>query len=139
MKTIRFLFHPYALIISFLLILISGQHLGGFYALYILLGLPYGALHSLIGVAGILILVITYKKYKSVKVYAIRYVGNLVGASLLILSLFLFFYRDTSNYNIGTFYQTVPQVMLFVFSIVLLGFIVTNLSAVFKIPRNINM
>lgn len=75
----------------------------------------------------------------SVKVYAVRYIANLVGALLLILSLFLFFYRDRSNYNIGTFYQTVPQLMLAVFSIITLGFIVTNASAAFKPPQKMNM
>jgi hypothetical protein len=139
MKTIKFLFHPYTLVTGFLVIIISGEHLGGFYALYILLGLPHGALHSIIGVIGMLTLIITRQKYKDVKVYAVRYLANIVGVLLLFLSLFCFFYRDKSNYNVGTFYQTVPQIMLTFFSIISLGFIITNLNAAFKIPRKVNL
>jgi hypothetical protein len=139
MKAIKFIVNPYTVIVSFLVIIISGEHLGGLYALYILLGLIHGAIHSVVGLLGILLLIITQKKYKDVKAYSIRYAANLVGALLLILSLFLFFYRDKTNYNIGTFQQTVPQVMLAVFSVILLSFILANLSAVFKIPRRINM
>jgi hypothetical protein len=140
MKVIKFIAHPYTVITSFLVIIISGEHLGGFYALYILLGLPHGALHSIVGLVGIVLLIIvTRQKYKESRRYHLRYFGNLAGAVLLILSLFLFFQRDKSNYNIGTFYQTVPQIMLTVFSIITLCFIATNLTAAFKIPRKIHM
>jgi hypothetical protein len=139
MKKAKFIFHPYTLITSFLLILISGEHIGGFYALYILLGLPHGAIHSIIGIIGIVILILTRKKYKDLKVYHITYFANLVGALLLILSLFLFFCRDKSNYNMATFHQTVPQIMLSVFLIITVAFLVNNISASFKVPPKVNM
>jgi hypothetical protein len=37
MKAYQIITHPYTLIASFCLILISGQHWGGFYLLYLLL------------------------------------------------------------------------------------------------------
>lgn len=50
MKMIKLFTHPVVIIIAFLLILINGEHLGGFYLLYILLGLPHGAVHSLLAI-----------------------------------------------------------------------------------------
>ena len=49
------------LITSFLLIIISGEHLGGFYALYLLLALFYGGIHSLLGLSGIVLLIIAVR------------------------------------------------------------------------------
>ena len=43
MKKIKIITHPVTLILCFFLILISGEHLGGFYLLYILLGLLFAS------------------------------------------------------------------------------------------------
>jgi hypothetical protein len=139
MKAIKFITHPYTLITSFLVILISGQHLGGFYAFYLLLGLPYGALHSIIALLGIMVLVLIHNKYKGVKVFTIKYVANLVGLILLVLSLVIFFYKDKSDYNVGTFYQTVPQIMLAVFILIAISFAVDNIASVIKIFAQSNL
>ena len=65
MKTFNILTHPLLLITSFLFILISGEHLGGFYLMYILIALPHGGIHSLLALTGIVLLVCSYSKYKS--------------------------------------------------------------------------
>jgi hypothetical protein len=139
MKAIKFITHPYTLITSFLMILISGEHWGGFYLLYILLGLPYGAVHSLLAFFGVIILVLIQNKYKGVKVHLFKYIANIVGLSLLILSLFLFFYRDKSHYNIATFYQTVPQFMLCIFTIIAISFSVDNVASVIKVLNKMKL
>lgn len=101
--------HPYTLIFSFLFILISGEHLGGFYALYIFLGLTHGLIHSLLGFFGIVILLIGY--HLNAK-FRIKQGLNIVGVLMLIASVFLFFYNDKLHYNWGTFEQGFPVLTL---------------------------
>src|SRR5438067_1112689 len=101
MKLFKILSHPYTLIFSFLFIIISGENMGGFYALYILLGLLHRALHSLLGFLGVLILIISYHLYIKQNLF-IKQGLNVLGVVLLILSLFFFFRNDTEHYNWGT-------------------------------------
>lgn len=130
MKTLKIISHPITLIICFLLILISGQHLGGFYLLYIVLGLPHGAIHSVLASAGIGILLFCDIKYKSGSHYLIVPWLNIISLLLLILSLFLFFYNDRDHYNYGTFYQTVPLIIMGLFAIVAIVFLLANISKI---------
>ena len=74
MKMIKLFTHPVVIIIAFLLILISGEHLGGFYLLYILLGLSHGAVHSLLAIDGM--------------AYCFLLIINTNSSSFLILSLY---------------------------------------------------
>jgi hypothetical protein len=117
MKLFKFLSHPYTLVISFLFILISGEHLGGFYALYILLGLTHGVAHSLLGFFGILLLLISYHAAFKQKGY-LRQVLNIIGVAMLIASVFYFFKNDAQRYNWGTFEEGLPM-----FTIIFTGFI----------------
>lgn len=127
MKAIKIITHPLTLIICFLFVLISGEHLGGFYLLYILLGLPHGATHSLLAVAGVAILLFSHYKYKREFQNWIEPCLNIIGVLLLGLSLFLFFFKDRNQYNHATFYQTVPQLILGLFAILIVSFLVSNL------------
>jgi len=117
MKLFKILSHPYTLIISFLFILISGQHLGGFYALYILLGLTQGVLHSVLGFFGIVVLLISYHIASKQKSY-LQHGLNILGVAMLFASIFYFFKNDTQRYNWGTFEEGLP-----LFTIVFTGFI----------------
>lgn len=127
---IKLFTHPVVIIIAFLLILISGEHLGGFYLLYILLGLPHGAVHSLLAIVGIGLLFFTNYKYQQQFIFNIEPVLNIMGGIMILLSLFLFFYNDKSHYNYGTFYQTIPVILLSVFSLSVAGFLFNNFSKI---------
>jgi hypothetical protein len=127
MKAIKFITHPVTLIICFSFVLISGEHLGGFYLLYILLGLPHGAIHSLLAVGGISLLLFCNMKFKREFNQLAEPVLNIIGVLLLSSSLFLFFYRDSDHYNYATFYQTVPQISLAVFAVLIVSFLINNL------------
>lgn len=107
MKIFKFLSHPYTLIFAFLFILISGQHLGGFYALYILLGLMHGVLHAVLGFLGIVVLLLSFHLTLERRI-VIRQTLNLLGIALLFASVFFFFRNDTERYNWGTFEESVP-------------------------------
>jgi len=91
MKAINYITHSTVLIISFMLVLISGQQFGGFYLLYIMLALPHGGLHAILAVMGIAVLIFSNYKYKRQFSYLIEPLLNITGAALLFLSLFLFF------------------------------------------------
>lgn len=127
---IKLFTHPVVIIIAFLLILISGEHLGGFYLLYILLGLPHGAVHSLLAIVGIGLLFFTNYKYQQQFIFNIEPVLNIMGGIMILLSLFLFFYNDKSHYNYGTFYQTIPVILLSIFSLSVAGFLFNNFSKI---------
>ena len=127
MKAINYITHSTVLIISFVLVLISGQQFGGFYLLYIMLALPHGGLHAILAVMGIAVLIFSNYKYKRQFSYLIEPLLNITGAALLFLSLFLFFYTDKGQYNYGTFYQAVPIISLSIFGLLLIGFITNNL------------
>ena len=134
MKALNIATHPVLLIVSFLFILISGEHLGGFYALYILLALPHAWLHSILGVSGILILVISFKINRNRRIVSNNII-NIIGAILQALSIVVFFYADKEGYNYGTFYQTVPIISLVLFGLLTLLFITKNLVQSFSKRR----
>lgn len=144
MKLIKIFTHPYTVIISFFIILINGEGFGGFFLLYLLLGLPYGAIHSLVSLIAIIVLVFNYKKYKRRKEFIIDYLMEIIGILLLLLSLFLFFYNDKQHYNYGTFYELVPVIMLILFGLIAITSIVNNIVSIYKVSskntmHNINL
>jgi hypothetical protein len=132
MKTIKLLVHPFVLIISFLLILISGEHLGGFYLLYLLLALPIGASHSLLALIGIISILFSYHKYKEKQNFLFQNVINIIGLLFLLLSIYVFFANDKERYNYGTFSQTVPLITLIIFVLISVCFLIQNLRRIAK-------
>ena len=140
MKAIKIITHPVLLILSFLFILISGEHLGGFYLLYLLLALPHGGIHALVALVGILMLIFTYIKFNRENRYIIEAIINMAGAACLVVSLFLFFYNDRSGYNAGTFEQLMPQITLVLFGLLVIAFALFNIVRTFsRKPLNGNL
>lgn len=127
MKIFKFLSHPYTLLICFCLIIISGEHLGGFYSLYILLGLFIGAVHSLLAVSGIIVLLISYHRFRNRNLLA--HLLNMTGLLMLLGSLFYFFWNDKEHYNYGTFEQTIPVLTLVLFALIAACFLIGNFSS----------
>ena len=126
MKILNILTHPVVLIISFLLILISGQHFGGFYLIYLLFALPHGGIHAIFGFTGILIILFSYYKFKGIRQYRIESFLNIAGLLFLLCSIFFFFYNDKQGYNYQTFDQVVPLISLVLFAIISLFYLVSN-------------
>ena len=127
MKALRIISHPAILISSFMLILISGESFGGFYLLYLLMALPHGGVHSLVALAGVLLLVASLLKFNRQNRYWVEGILNIGGLALLVCSLVLFFVRDRKGYNNSTFEETVPQITLFLFGIFAIAFITFNI------------
>jgi len=140
MKAIKIITHPVLLILSFLFILISGEHLGGFYLLYLLLALPHGGIHALVALVGISMLIFTYIKFNRENRYIIEAIINMAGAACLVVSLFLFFFNDRSGYNAGTFEQLMPQITLVLFGLLVIAFALFNIVRTFsRKPLNGNL
>lgn len=112
--------------------MISGEHLGGFYALYLLLALYYGGIHSILALFGIILLIVARNKDVKTKFHALPNILNIGGAVFLVLSIVYFFYADKEGYNYGTFYQFVPRLSLILFGLIALIFIGKNLFQTFN-------
>lgn len=132
MKLLHYFTHPYILIISLLIIIISGQHVGGFYILYILLALPHGGIHSLLSLIGIILLLTVQFRYKGRNRSLLVNIVNVFGAVLLVLSLFFFFFNDKEHYNYDTFKFWLSLFSLALFSVISISFIVINSLPVIK-------
>ena len=124
MRVFKILSHPYTLISCFLFMLISGQHLGGFYVLYLLLALPHGGIHSLLAVAGIGILLLNYHLLRGKQNKIVSKSLDVLGLILLVGSLLYFFLNDTQHYNWGTFDQGLPMFTICLTSFIGLCFLV---------------
>ena len=127
MKLFNILSHPYTLIISFLMILISGEHLGGFYILYIMLALPYAGIHSILAVFGIVVLLTNYHLHSTRKPAGKPFL-NLSGLACMLASITLFFLNDRQHYNWGTFEQAIPISTFVVFFVIACCFIIRNIN-----------
>lgn len=123
--------HPLAVMISFMIVLISGEHIGGFYIIYLLMGITHGTIHTLLGMAGIALLVpgllITQRKQAS-SIYLL----NIIGAVCMLLSLFFFFFNDEQRYNISTFYQFIPFSTIILFCFLSLIFLAGNIRTLLR-------
>jgi len=123
--------HPFAVIISFMIVLISGEHVGGFYIIYLLMGITHGTFASLLGIAGIALhvpgLLIAQRKQAS-SIYLL----NIIGTICMMLSLFLFFFNDEQRYNISTFYQFIPFCTIILFCLLALIFLAGNIRTLLR-------
>lgn len=119
MKLIKIIGHPVLVMSLFLLILISGEQFGGFYLLYLIMGLPYGAPHTLIALTGLLTMFIGYKIHPK-QLPKIKPILYLLGDGFMATALFVFFW-SSKGYNNSTFEQAVPLISLSLFGICVLS------------------
>ena len=121
MKTVKkILTHPLLIILIFCGIIISGEQMGGFYLLYILLGLPHFVVHSVLGIVGIICLLLTYYAKQT------RGLLSVIGAVCMIASLLYFFLQPNGRYNYNTFSEPLPLLTLIVFGALIVFFLVSN-------------
>lgn len=118
--------HPYTLLMVLSCVLVSGDHWGGVFLFYILLGLPHGSAPSLLLIAGTCILVFSHYHYRRTFNSWAEFILNMVGIFLLGGSLFVFFYQDKGGYNENSFHQTIPLLSVLLFSLLSLYFIGYN-------------
>jgi len=116
MKLLKLISHPVLVCITFSVILISGDHFGGVYLLYLLMALPHGGPHAVLAFIGAAVILITYGRYRRQSRYLVDPLLNILGVFLLYASLWVFFFRSWEE-NDGTFDQAVPIISLAVFAL----------------------
>jgi hypothetical protein len=130
MKIIKTVSHPILVITFFLFLIINRESISGFYALYNLLGLFDGIFHSIMDMAGIILMVVGYR-LKSTSWCLMCPWLYLSGVTLKITALYVFF-QQSKGYNDQTFNQIFPLTTFIVFGIVVL----CNISLAISLLRN---
>lgn len=115
MKILKIIGHPLTVMCVYLMLLISGQSFGGFYAIYILLGLPVAAPDAIVSLLGLAILLLGYN-FQGKKIQSLKPLFYLLGDSALVVGLFLFF-GVTKGYNNATFHQSLPLATFILFGL----------------------
>jgi hypothetical protein len=118
MKIVKIVGHPVSVMFMYLFLLISGQSFGGFYALYILLGLSHGVMDAVVSALGLVIMLVGFYVYRN-NFSLIKPALYILGDAIMILGLFLFF-QTTKGYNDATFHQTVPIITFVLFGLCVL-------------------
>jgi hypothetical protein len=121
MKVIRILGHPIVLTVVFLLLLIEGDHFGGFYLIYILLALPHGAIYALLAVGGVILLLISHYFLN-----AFKHGLSIVAVLLMLTSLVVFFGKGNKN---ETFELVIPILTFVLFGVCLLCYFIDLFSS----------
>src|SRR5689334_8187432 len=117
MKFRRIISHPYTLMTSFFFIVVGAKPIGGIYFLYLILGLSYGAVYSILDIGGIAVILFSHFQYKRLVQSIDDCVINLADDILLILSLLLFFYFEAERFNVSLHGQVFSLLNLIVFGV----------------------
>ena len=129
MKVRNILGNRLVLITIFSLLLIEGEHFGGFYLLYLLLALPHGGVYSIIAFAGIIFVLAG----NNINAKNLKLIFSVSGLLLMLLSLLIFFNRGDNKG--ATFHQSVPIISFCLFGICVLFFIIGSLENFYKKPQ----
>ena len=121
-KSLSVIINPVIVVILFCCIIISGESNGGLYIWYILLGLPHAAIHSLLGAAGIVLVMFGNFPKNPFKKSAF----NIAGGLLMAMSLGYFFMQQGGSYNWQTFHLPLPLLIVVIFAVIIVGFIMKN-------------
>ena len=115
MKLIKIIGHPVLVMSMFLLLLISGESFGGFYLLFLLLGLPHGVPHAVFALIGLIAMFTGYKIYRK-QFNPLKPLLYVIGNALMICALITFF-ADSKGYTYSTFHQSVPLISFSIFGL----------------------
>jgi hypothetical protein len=124
--------HPLFIVLLFCGLIIYGEEMASFYISILMLGLPYGIMHAIVGVVGIALLVIGMILPKK----TIPSIVNLLGALCLIISLYRFFTQPGASYNYNTFRALVPLILIIVFAFLITLFIIKQLRILVRNNRS---
>ncbi len=121
---IRVLRSPLTLIVLFSFLIISGKSSAFFYIILVLMGISIPAIHSILGLLGMVILLSTIWLRKGQG----KITFQLVGALSLIVSLVSFFLQPGADYNYDTLTEPLPLSLLILFLLVDFFFITSRLK-----------
>lgn len=118
MKILKIVGHPVSVMCVYLLLLISGESFGGFYVLFILLGLSHGVPDTIVSTLGLGIMLLGYKIYRK-KYHPIKPALYILGDVVMIIGLIMFF-QTAKGYSYATFHQIAPLVSFALFGLCVL-------------------
>ena len=127
-KITSVILHPLLIALLFCGLIISGESNASFYISILMLGLPYGIMHAIIGFVGIALLVLAIALPKK----NVSSIVSLLGALCLIISLFRFFSQPGGSYNYNTFREFVPLILILFFTLLITLFIIKHLQILLK-------
>jgi hypothetical protein len=136
MNLYKIISHPYTLFLAYCFLIIVGEHLAGVYIMYVLLSLPYGYLHSILAIAGIILLFIGHNGFRNNKHSNLKKFTNIIALFLLVASVYYFFWNDPKGYNLGTFREPVALASFIITGIIALCFLINNLPIKTNSNRN---
>ena len=127
MKRLLMLIHPVVVLCLFATILISGEHFGGLYILYILMALPHGGMYSLFASFGAALLILSLIRYKPESGHFMGPLLDVFGIFSLYASLYTFF-LESGGYNRSTFEQGIPFFTIVLFVLLSLTYLIVSIS-----------
>lgn len=128
MRIIPIITHPVLVLVLFCFTLISGEHFGGLYLLYILMAIPHGGIHATLAILGAGLILYSYIRHKRQSKMLLEPLLNIPGVLLLYISLLLFL-QNSWSYNRQTFEQAIPILSFVLFGVISLGFLLHCLLA----------
>jgi hypothetical protein len=91
MKLLNWIGHPVVLVVVYLLLVIEGDNFGGYFAVYLILALPHGALYAMFSAIGIGLIVYGFNLAKEPKQAWLKSGCYIMGFVLMVLGLCVFF------------------------------------------------
>lgn len=113
MKVVNWIGHPVIFLICYLLLIIEGDHFGGFFMLYLLLTLPHFVPYAVIAALGMAGVIIGFnvRKKKNLKSKPLLY---LIGFCFMVAALVIFFGKGNKW---ETFHYALPTTSFLLFGI----------------------
>lgn len=104
--------NKFLVIFSYCFIIISGDHMGGPWIAYLILPLFFLQIDlvSIFGLFALTLLLVNFTKKNQEKLTL-----HLIGIGCMYTSLILFFTRNSTNYNLQSFHQTIPIISMSIF------------------------
>lgn len=112
----QILIHPVTISLLFCFLIISGESSAFFYIVLLIMGSLEGVLHSLLGLAGLILLILSLLVSKQYQ----KHLFDIAGVVCMLVSLIRFFTQPGADYNYNTFRESVPLTMLVIFVSLLL-------------------
>jgi len=129
MKFLKIITHPILLVTSFSFVVISGDKFSWFYIIIVLLSLIQLKIHAIAAIFGLILLFAGLGARLSNRVKNIFFIS---GATLLMLSLLIFFESGKSYNEWNTFSDRTSQISMGVFIIFWIIFFIKHLVGLAK-------
>ncbi len=120
----------FVLVLSFALLLLTGEAFGAPYILFYYYGAFSGITYSMLTSLGIILIALAY--YLNIEKSVNKAILNIVGNILLVFSLINFFLRERLHQSSSIRWQIIPIICLAIFSLLVVIIFFKNIAEIFK-------